>query len=138
MPKTIIHPTLRACNNMAITITTMIRPGVLAVLIDIAAGTDYYSNHQQRDDCVEHLMIMRVRMRRMVKMVKMVTVMMTMKNPPEELARALVLSGSVATVQDSEFSAPRRKHCCNLVMMTMTMIMTRLLVVMMMMMMITV
>ena len=126
MPKTIIHPTLRACNNMAITITTMIQPGVLAVLIDIAAGTDYYSNHQQRDDCVEHLMIMMVRMRRMVKMVKMVTVMMTMKNPPEELARALVLSGSVATVQDSEFSAPRRKHCCNLVMMTMTMMMTRL------------
>ena len=117
---------------MAITITTMIPPGVLAVLIDIAAGTDYYSNHQQRDDCVEHLMIMRARMRRMVKMV---TVMMTMKNPPEELARALVLSGSVATVQDSEFSAPRRKHCCNLVMMTMTMIMTRLVVVMMMMMM---
>ena len=103
---------------------------MLAVLIDIAAGTDYYSNHQQRDDCVEHL----VRMRRMVKMVKMVTVMVTMKNPPEELARALVLSGSVATVQDSEFSAPRRKHCCNLVMMTMTMIMTRLVVVMMMMM----
>ena len=103
---------------------------MLAVLIDIAAGTDYYSNHQQRDDCVEHLMIMRVRMRRMVKMVKMVTVMMTMKNPPEELARALVLSGSVATVQDSEFSAPRRKHCCNLVMMTMTMMMTRLVVMM--------
>ena len=126
---------------MAITITTMIPPGVLAVLIDIAAGTDYYSNHQQRDDCVEYLMIMMVRMRRMVKMVKMVkmvTVMMTMKNPPEELARALVLSGSVATVQDSEFSAPRRKHCCNLVMMIMTMIMTRLVVVMMMMMMITV
>ena len=115
---------------MAITITTMIRPGVLAVLIDIAAGTDYYSNHQQRDDCVEHLMIMMVSMRRMVKMVKMVTVMMTMKNPPEELARALVLSGSVATVQDSEFSAPRRKHCCNLVMMTMTMMMTRLVVMM--------
>ena len=103
---------------------------MLAVLIDIAAGTDYYSNHQQRDDCVEHLMIMRVRMRRMVKMVKMVTVMMTMKNPPEEQARALVLSGSVATVQDSEFSAPRRKHCCNLVMMTMTMMMTRLVVMM--------
>ena len=119
---------------MAITITTIIQPGVLAVLIDIAAGTDYYSNHQQRDDCVEHLMIMRVRMRRMVKMVKMVTVMVTMKNPPEEQARALLLSGSVATVQDSEFSAPRRKHCCNLVMMTMTMIMTRLVVVMMMMM----
>ena len=121
---------------MAITITTIIQPGVLAVLIDIAAGTDYYSNHQQRDDCVEHLMIMRARMRRMVKMVKivkmvkMVTVMVTMKNPPEELARALVLSGSVATVQDSEFSAPRRKHCCNLVMMTMTMMMTRLVVMM--------
>ena len=32
-------------------------PGMLAVLIDIAAGSNDYGNYQERDDCVQHLVI---------------------------------------------------------------------------------
>ena len=49
-------------------------PGVLAVLIDLAAGANDDSNYQKRDNCVEHLVIIM-----MIMMTTMIlTIMMTM------------------------------------------------------------
>ena len=53
-------------------------PGMLAVLIDIAAGSNDYGNYQQRDNCVQHLVIiMMIMMTTMMIMIIMISMMTT-------------------------------------------------------------
>ena len=52
-------------------------PGVLAVLVDVAAGASDYSNYQERDNCVQHLVvIMMIMMTTMMIMIIMIMISM--------------------------------------------------------------
>ena len=67
MPETV---NLSNSKYMPDTIITL-PPGMLAVLIDIAAGSNDYGNYQERDNCVQHLVII-------IMIMIMIMIMMTM------------------------------------------------------------
>ena len=52
--KMIIFPIPICCKRPVILIFP---PGMLAMLIDVAAGSNDYGDHQQRHNCVEHLIM---------------------------------------------------------------------------------
>ena len=73
MPETV---NLSNSKYMPDTIITL-PPGMLAVLIDIAAGSNDYGNYQERDNCVQHLVIiMMIMMTTMMIMIIMIMISM--------------------------------------------------------------